>query len=115
MGHPAEDIIDQVLQSGEGASILKWLREFCLDTTQPNFAASVLRCLGRQIEPGTDDWRTGLVRDGLALSDLEIRDAAVQAAESWGDSGLVDVLESHFEPVIWLKDYIHDVIDDLGH
>ena len=113
LSHLTEKIIDQVLQSGDGPSVLRWLREFCLDATQPSFAASVLRCLGRQLDPGTDVWRAGLVRDGLAMSHIEIRDAAVQAAESWGDSGLVDVLESHTEPVTWLQDYILDVIEDL--
>lgn len=113
MRHPAETIIAQALQSGEGPGVLRWLREFCLDAAQPGLAASVLRCLGRQIDPGTVSWRTGLVRDSLAMSDLEIRDAAVQAAESWGDSGLVNVLESHAESVTWLQEYIRDVIDDL--
>ena len=113
-GHPAETIIDQVLQSGEGPSALGWLRGFCLDAAQPSFAASVLRCLGRLTGPGTTNWRVELVRDGLAIDDVEIRDAAVQAAEAWGDLGMVDVLESHREPVTWLQDYIRDVIDDLA-
>ena len=113
MDHAAEEIIKQVFQSREGPSVLGWFREFCLDATQPSFAASVLRCLGRQIDPGTDNWRASLVRDGLAMIDIEIRDAAVQAAESWGESDLADVLESHSEPMTWLQDYIRDVIDDL--
>ena len=113
MSHPAEVILDQTFRTREGPSILKWLREICLDSAQPSFAASVLRCVGRLLDPGTDVWRAGLVRDGLAMNDLEIRDAAVQAAESWGDPGLADVLKSHSEPVAWLRDYILDVIDDL--
>ena len=36
----------------------------------------------------------GLVRDGLAMDSVEIRDAAIQAAESWGDSELLDVLST---------------------
>ena len=113
MSHPAEGIVDLALQSGEGLDVLGWLRGFCLDIEQPTFAASVLRCLGRQIEPGTDSWRASLIRDCLAMSNIEIRDAAVQAAESWGDSGLVTLLESHSETVTWLQEYILDVIDDL--
>lgn len=114
MKHAAEEIIEQAIQSGEGQSVLGWLREFCLDATQPSFAASVLRCLGRQVDLGTESWRASLVREGLAMIDIEIRDAAVQAAESWGESDLADVLESHSEPVTWLHNYIRDVIDDLG-
>ena len=54
------------------------------------------------------------MRDALALDDVEIRDAAVQAAELWGDREILLVLKSHSEPESWLRDYIFDVIDDLG-
>ena len=114
MHHKAEDIIGQILQSGEDQRILEWLRDFSLDTAQPVFAASVLRCLGRQEHLGTSSWRSELVRDALALDDVEIRDAAVQAAELWGDHEILPVLKSHSEPEPWLRDYISDVIDDLG-
>ena len=114
MHHQAEDIIGQALQSGKDQRILEWLRDFSLDTAQPVFAASVLRCLGRQEYLGTSSWRSELVRDALALDDVEIRDAAVQAAEFWGDSDILPVLKSHSEPESWLRDYISDVIDDLG-
>ena len=40
--------------------------------------------LGRQTDIGNAAWRAGLVRDALATADIEIRDAAVHAAESWG-------------------------------
>ena len=114
MYHKAEDIIGQVLQAGKDARILEWLRDFSLDDTQPVFAASVLRCLGRQEHLGTSSWRSELVRDALALDDVEIRDAAVQAAELWDDREILPVLKSHSEPEPWLRDYIFDVINDLG-
>lgn len=113
ISHPAEEIIAEALRSEEGQRVLEWVRAYSLSAVQSSFAASVLRCLGRQTEPGTTSWRAKLVLDGLAMDDLEIRDAAVQAAELWGDSSLIDVLESHSEPVTWLQDYISDVIDDL--
>ena len=113
MYHPAEQVIEEALKSGEDQHVLEPLRALSLDTAKPSFAASVLRCLGRQKSPGTDSWRTGLVRDGLAVDDVQIRDAAVQAAEWWGDRGIRDVLKAHSEPVAWLRDYIRDVIDDL--
>ena len=114
MHHEAEEIIEQVLQSGEDPRILDWLSAFSLDDTQPAFAASVLRCLGRQEYLGTSSWRSALVRDALALDDVEIRDAAVQAVELWDDRHILPVLKSHCEPEQWLRDYIFDVIDDLG-
>ncbi|MDE0554263.1 MAG: hypothetical protein OXI24_08625 [Candidatus Poribacteria bacterium] len=114
MHHKAEDIIEQALQSDGDERILKWLREFSSDDTQPVFAASVLRCLGRLEYPRISLWRSELVRDALALDDVEIRDAAVQATELWGDRHILPVLKSHSEPESWLRDYISDVIDDLG-
>ena len=56
----------------------------------------------------------GLVRDGLAKNSVEVRDAAIQAAESWGDSELIEVLKAHSETEPWLRQYLNDVIDDLS-
>ena len=114
MDHPAEEIIEQALQSNESQCVLEMLRALSLDVAHPSFAASVLRCLGRQQNPGTDTWRTDLVRDGLDVDDVEIRDAAVYAAEWWGGREMRNVLQSHSEPELWLRDYIRDVIEDLG-
>ena len=114
MDHPAEGILAKALRSDQDGLVFDRLKTFCLDDAHPSFAASVLRCLGRQTPPGTSSWRAILVRDGLAMEDVEIRDAAVQAAELWGDSKLLDILESHSEPVRWLRDYIQNVIEDLG-
>ena len=47
------------------------------------------------------------------MDDVEIRDAAVQAAESWGGREVVDVLMSHDEPEPWLRECIPEIIDDL--
>ena len=114
MDHPAEQIIGYALDSRENKSILSLFRAFSLDVTHPNFAASVLRCLGRQAHLGSVSWRTDLVRDALRMSDIEIRDAAVQATELWGDVEMRSVLEQHSEPEPWLRDYIRDVLADLG-
>lgn len=112
--HPAEQIIGKALRSSEGQRVLGWLRIFSLDVEYPSFAASVLRCLGRQASPGTASWRAGLIRTGLNMENAEMRDAAVQAVESWGEQDLVDVLRTHYEPEPWLREYIQDVVDDLG-
>ena len=114
MQHPAEEIIAEALRSAKDQRVLEWLRAFCTDASQPSFAASVLRCLGRHGSVGTVSWRVSLVRDGLAMHSAEIRDAAVQAAETWGDSDLLAVLGSHSDPEPWLRQYIFDVIDDLA-
>ena len=114
VSHPAEEIIGEELRSKEGKHVLDWFRTLSLDAERPSFAASVLRCLGRQTPPGTDSWRAEFVKAGLAMNDVEIRDAAVQAAESWGDRNLADVMKAHSEAEPWLREYIEDVISDLG-
>ena len=113
MGHPAEGIIAEALRPAKDQRILVWLKALCTDASRPSFAASVLRCIGRQEGVGTISWRVELVRDGLAVDNVEIRDAAVQAAESWGSSDFLQVLKSHSEPEPWLRQYILDVIQDL--
>ena len=113
MDHPAERIVERALRHTENQHVLDWLGTVSLDSAQPSFAASVLRCLGRIEHVGTASWCAQLVRNGLELDDVEIRDAAVQAAESWRDPDIVDVLAAHDEPEPWLRDYIRDVITDL--
>ena len=43
-----------------------------------------------------------------------MRDAAVQAVESWEDTTCVDLLRRHEEPVDWLADYIRNVLADIA-
>ena len=111
--HPAEWIIDDALRSVHGRRVLARLKTLSVDVERPGLAASVLRCLGRR-RPGTSGWRAELVRSALAADDVEMRDAAVQAAESWGGPETRAVLLSHAEAVPWLRAYIEDVVEDLG-
>lgn len=111
--HPAEPIIDEALRSVDGQRVLGWLRALSVAAGHPELAASVLRCLGRR-GLGTPAWRAETVQAALATEDVEMRDAAVQAAESWGGLEVRDVLRSHVEPIPWLREYIEDVVEDLG-
>ena len=115
ISHPAEDAITEALSELGTPRALECFRGISLDLDMDNpaFAASVLRCLGRQADLGTEEWRIGLVRAALGADDAEVRDAAAQAAESWGDFGMIAVLEAHDEPLAWLKDYIDAVVDDM--
>ena len=113
MDHPAETIIVDAYRSADGQQALGWLKSFCNNSSQPSFAASVLRCIGRIDDLGTIPWRVGVIREGLAIDDIEIRDAAVQAAELWAETAMIDVLRSHSEPEPWLRQYILGVADDL--
>lgn len=55
-----------------------------------------------------------MLDDILGQPSVEIRDAAVQAAESWGDRQVVDVLQNHEYPEPRLTDYVANVIRDLS-
>ena len=116
--HPADEVIEFGLRSDERAAILAWLASLYGGAESPTFIASVLRCLGRH-HPGTTEWKVGVVRMALAHEHLEVRDAALQAAESWaGDRGecreMVRVLAARDEPVAWLAESIDRVVADLG-
>ena len=78
----------------------------------PSLRAGLLRLLSRQ-RPLTEDWRLRIIRLGLSSPSLELRDAAVQAAESWEESAAVQLLQEHEEPCSWLADYVSRVIQDL--
>ena len=112
INHPAELVIGAALQSADRSHILACLEALSVDVEHSDLSALVLRCLGR-LRPGTAAWRAGVVRSALAAGDLEMRDAAVQAAESWGGEEMQDVLRGHVEGVSWLRAYIQDVVDDL--
>jgi len=112
--HPAEEIIRNALRGENRGRVHSKLREVATDGEHPTFAASILRCLGRQTNLATARWRTSVVREALAVNDVEMRDAAVQAAELWEDRHLVDILKSHEEPEPWLREYIRGVVEDLS-
>jgi len=114
MNHPAEGIISEFLDSFADRPLLHWFREIASDAEAPSFAASVLRCLGRNADVGTPEWRGNLIQEALSVKDAELRDAAIQAAESWGDQSLVGILRDHDETEDWLHQYIQEVIEDLG-
>lgn len=113
VNHPGEVTIREALQSMDGYPVLEWLKMFSVDTDHPHFAASVLRCLGRQQLPGTASWRMEVVHKALSTDAVDLRDAAAQAAESWGGLEMRDVLQEHTDPVPWLQDYILDILNDI--
>ena len=113
MAHEAERTLSRALSNDSNKDPLDWLMEFCTDVDRPSFASSILRCLANLDNPGTTNWRVNLVRDALHTGNVDIKEAAVQAVEHWGESQLVNVLSSHQEDVPWLREYIEGVIDDL--
>lgn len=111
--HPAQEVIHEALDSDNHSSVLNWLLEFACQQADPNFAASVLRCIGREEGIGYCGWRSQIVASALSSEFLEVRDAGVRAAESWEDPYLLSVLVAHNESVGWLRDYLDSVIHEL--
>lgn len=111
IAHPAEKIIERALGKEDSFS---WLLELVHESTHQSIVPSVLRCLGRMVDVGTEQWRVNLITNALASAEAESRDAAVQVVESWAGKDLLTVLESHNETVPWIRDYINDVLADLG-
>ena len=113
ISHPGEVVIREALQSMDGYPVFEWLKGFSVDTARPYFAASVLRCLGRQQRLGTPPWRMDIIRKALSTDVVDLRDAAAQAAESWGGPEMRCALQEHIDPVPWLQDYIIDILNDI--
>lgn len=111
--HPAEGIIANAIQFNDAELVFDWLKVFSLDAERPSSAASILRCLGRLKCFGEVSWRVDLIRRALTMEDVEIRDAAVQAAECWGGEDILKTLKAHSEPLPWLQEYVSDVIEDF--
>ncbi len=111
--HQAEEIIEAALRSVPAEGVLEHLRRLVLDPGRPTLGAAVLRILGR-LNAGSIAWRKRIVRNALGSENVEIRDAAVQAAESWADPEVLEVLRGHDEQVAWLRRYVRDVLREPG-
>ena len=111
--HPAEKIIEDALHTIPDGLAYSFLKDYCLDNEKPVYGASVLRCLSRITKPGTTEWRAQIIHGALASTNLELRDNAIQAAESWGDRYLASILQAHEEPEPYLREYLQHVIAEL--
>ena len=114
MDHEAERTLERALRSDRDGEALEWIAEFCCDAERPSVSAAILVCLANVARPGTNEWRANLVERALSMESVEIRDAAVQAAETWGGQRMVRILEQHSESVPWLREYVDGVIGDLA-
>ena len=110
--HPPEVALAEMIRNW-GQVARDWLSGAITDGGWPHsLAAGLLRLLGRH-RIFTGAWRLRVIQLVLSSPDIELRDAGVQAAESWGDPAAVGVLRAHAEPCGWLADYIERVIKDL--
>lgn len=107
--HPGEAPLKALLRGAGMQEVLEVLRSGGLDAGS---SAGLLRLLGRSRDT-TSAARREVVRWGLASRDPEIRDAAMQAVENWGDSALVPHLRRHIEDVDWLEAYRLQIVADM--
>lgn len=105
--HPAEELLERYVGRVDGEYLVNAVLQDAVHS------ADLLRLLGR-IDSVPTDARIALVRRALASADVEIRDAAVQASESWDDPELAPFLKAHSEPITWLAQYVARVADDIA-
>ena len=65
------------------------------------------------MKPYRLEWRYQIVSAALGLPSLDIRDAAIQAVESWAETELIELLLSHTDSAPWLAEYAAQVVRDL--
>lgn len=111
--HAAETVLERALRE-HGSAAQRWLQALLERTESASFIASILKCLGRIDRPGSESWRAGILREALSHPHAEVRDAAVQAIEAWGDTEAIEILRRHDDSQGWLRDYITRVVRDLS-
>ena len=74
--------------------------------------ADLLRCMARIEDLGNAAWRVGVVRRALGSRNLDVRDAALDAAESWMDTRVGEVVAAHRsrEPDEWITEQIDELL-----
>jgi hypothetical protein len=107
--HSAESVIcDHIEQFGASELI-----EHAFTTASPIRSADLIRLLGRIPEVEVE-LRRSIVERGLASPHVVVRDAALQAAETWEDASLVALLRGHRDAVPWLAQYAEKIVRGLG-
>jgi len=106
-GHAAEEIIRAAIEVGDEGVECVESAIFC--TRRVAMAAHTLQCVGRLEAPVSEEWRAQVIARALRCDALDLRDAAMQAAEAWGGT-CIRVLSEHEEPVAWLRGYAAKII-----
>lgn len=110
--HPAESLLKEAVMRYRRETV-EWLYKLITEEDNAAFVASILKCLGRIEGDICEEWGVVLISKALQHRDVEVRDAAVQVAESWGTGGVLMLLKGHRDDVPWLQDYIDRVVRDL--
>ena len=111
MNHPAQHGLEATFHLFPDVMQVWVLKR--LDDSRLAMAADVLRLLCR-FKPIDEVWRETLLAKAFASNSVEVRDAAVQAVESWGEPKLISLLKRRHEPESWLASYAIGVLRDYG-
>ena len=95
--HPAERLVREEFHGGNASVSMSIAKSLALNFEDPGMATSMLQCLGRIRGLGNEQWRASIIRNALAALDVAIRDAAVEAAEAWGDEHIAEMLSDHLQ------------------
>ena len=116
--HPSQKIIAQGLISYHD-SVPQWLFEIYDDNLKvnPSLSASLLKSIGRCDFAEVYPWGFMMASLGILENSVEIRGAAVDCFENWGDERSLEKLKAHVnqEQVPWLRDYISQVINTFAN
>lgn len=107
--HSAEPVLRKYIEHYGATGLI----EHAFAAESPIRSADLIRLLGR-ISEVANEHRRVIVERGLASPHFAVRDAALQAAESWEDGSLVDLLNGHRDLVPWLNQYAEKIMRDLG-
>lgn len=110
--HPAEKILMEALVH-QKKDVIRWI-ESILEHKNPYVVADIITCLGRVTEENHPDWAIEIISEALEHSNVAVRDAAAQALESWETSQVLGLLTNHKEKVPWLREYIGQIVTQLG-
>jgi len=114
--HPAEEVMENALKKDKTLTSA-WIEGIYLENfKRPAMATGILRCVGRLKNSLVESSGRNMARRGLSHPDVEVREAAIRALETWGGQESVETLKAFIdnEPVFWLKNYLTQVITDLS-
>lgn len=107
--HSAESVLHEHIEHYGAARLI----EHAFAAESPSRSADLIRLLGRLPEVEIE-LRRMIVERGLASPHVAVRDAALQAAETWEDRALVALLRGHRDAVPWLSQYAEKIVRGLG-
>jgi hypothetical protein len=110
--HPGQPILIKIFESYPGAAS-EWMLDHITKLSYPSRTADIIRLLCR-FRPRTSAWRSQIVAAALRSSSVEVRDAAIQAVESWAEPELVSLLRKHSDTAQWLAEYAAQIIRDIA-